>query len=88
MPVHIIVKFRDDSKWVDPIQINWRLHLNNLQVLLVHKLHCLLIVICALVQPEIKGIRSMVIRARQRCSVHIACQCSMSLPEIVILIEN
>ena len=28
------------------------LHLNNLQVLLVHKLHRLLIVICGLVQPE------------------------------------
>ena len=63
MPVHIIVKFIEDSKWVDPIQINWRLHLNNLQVLLVHKLHCLLIVICALVEPKRKGIRPMVLRA-------------------------
>ena len=74
MPVHIVVKFVDDTKWVDNIQIDWRVHLNNLQVLLVHKLHCLLIVICAFVEPEIKGIRSTVFRSSKRCSAHIACE--------------
>ena len=74
MPVHIVVKFVDNSKWVDSVQINWWLHLNNLQVLLVHKLHCLLIVICAFVEPEIKGIRSTVFRSRKRCSAYIACE--------------
>ena len=49
------ISYQVVNKWLKMVRLQIScsvLHLNNLQVLLVHKLHRLLIVICGLVQPE------------------------------------